>query len=220
LSHYKSFKKLKLELDSLRWKIGFRVYHRCKWLGNIILGIKVYHPQNIDVPKRIISVPSTAWKGLELLISDIVQKSGIANSRCLEFGVEYGYSTVAFSNYFASVVGVDLFTGDIHAGHNGDIFSTVSSNLSNFTNIKLVKSSFEEYILNNADRYDLIHVDIIHTYEATFKCGLWAANHSNCTLFHDTESFPDVKRALIDIARITGKKIYNYPYCNGLGILY
>ena len=62
-------------------------------------------------------------------------------------------------------------------------------------------------------------VKIVHNYKETFECGLWAAQHSTCTVFHDTESFPEVRRAVIDIAKAAGKKVYNYPYHNGLGII-
>jgi hypothetical protein len=62
-------------------------------------------------------------------------------------------------------------------------------------------------------------VDIVHTYEHTYRCGLWSAQHSKCTLFHDTESFFDVKMAVVDIARATGKRFYNFRQCYGLGIV-
>jgi hypothetical protein len=67
--------------------------------------------------------------------------------------------------------------------------------------------------------YDFIHVDIVHTFADTFACGLWSANHAKCVAFHDTESFPAVKRAVADIARQTGKTFYNFVESNGLGIL-
>ena len=95
-----------------------------------------------------------------------------------------------------------------------------SENLNDFKNISLVKSDYKDFIKENDNSYDLIHVDIIHTYEATYECGLWAAEHSDCTLFHDTESFSSVKKAVRDIAKKSGKKFYNYPYYSGLGILY
>jgi hypothetical protein len=66
---------------------------------------------------------------------------------------------------------------------------------------------------------DLIHTDIIHTYQHTFACGVLALQHTRCAIFHDTESFPEVKEALLDLAEISGYSFYNYPYCQGLGIL-
>jgi hypothetical protein len=67
--------------------------------------------------------------------------------------------------------------------------------------------------------YNLIHVDIVHTYVDTFARGLWSAAHSQCVLFHDTESFPAVKRAVIDISRESRKTFYNFTESFGLGIL-
>jgi hypothetical protein len=83
----------------------------------------------------------------------------------------------------------------------------------------LVRSDFRDWIKQDNSSYDLIHVDIVHTYADTFACGLWGAVHSQCTLFHDTESFPAVKRAVIEISRRTGKRFHNFPESNGLGIL-
>jgi hypothetical protein len=138
---------------------------------------------------------------------------------CLEFGVEFGYSTVAFSNYFKKVIGIDIFLGDIHTVHKGDHYEQTKASLSAFNNIELIKADYKDWIKTDTEVYDLIHIDIVHTYEDTYQCGLWSAQHSTCTLFHDTESFPEVKRAVSDIAKITGKKFYNYPKYYGLGII-
>jgi hypothetical protein len=72
-------------------------------------------------PVPTIDVES-AWKGHELVIGDVLDRFDVGRTRCLEFGVEFGYSTVVFSSYFTSVTGVDLFTGDIHTVHHGDSF--------------------------------------------------------------------------------------------------
>ncbi len=179
----------------------------------------IYEPKVYKSPSYLVSSNSQAWVGLEQIIWDIIQFSKINVETCLEFGVEFGYSTAVFANYFKHVIGVDIFTGDIHAGHHGDIYELTRHNLKEFSNIDLVKEDYKSYIKGNSNQYDLIHVDIIHTYEDTFACGLWAAQHSQCTLFHDTQSFPEVKRAVSDIAIKTGRKFYNYRKCNGLGIL-
>jgi hypothetical protein len=150
---------------------------------------------------------------------DVIEFSKIKTDSALEFGVEFGYSTAVFANYFKQVIGVDIFTGDMHAGYHGDLFEFTRNNLSTFNNILLVKSDYKDYILLNDQHFDLMHVDIIHTYEDTYACGLWAAQHSQCTLFHDTQSFPAVKKAVAHIANKTGKKFYNYRKSNGLGII-
>lgn len=182
-------------------------------------GTITYHPKKYETPSRLINSKSQAWVGLEKIILDIIEFSGIKTESALEFGVEFGYSSAVLANYFKHVTGVDIFTGDDHAGHFGDIYELTQSNLRDFDNVELIRSDYKDFIRDRKERYDFIHVDIIHTYEDTYACGLWSAQHSDCTIFHDTQSFPDVKRAVADIAKATGKKFYNYLECNGLGIL-
>jgi len=178
-----------------------------------------YVPKRFETPPKLINSHSKAWVGLEKIIADIISFSGIERNSLLEFGVEFGYSTAAFANYFKKVTGVDIFTGDAHAGFYGDIYSKTSDNLKDFGNITLVRADYEDYIKKDQAFYDMIHVDIIHTYQDTYACGLWSAQHSRCTLFHDTQSFSAVKRAVAHVAKATNKKFYNYRKNNGLGIL-
>jgi Methyltransferase domain len=178
-----------------------------------------YVPRKLVTPPRLIDSKSKAWVGLEKIILDIIEFSGIERNSALEFGVEFGYSTAVFGNYFKRVTGVDIFVGDIHAGFHGDIYETTKNNLKDFDNIELIRSDYKDYIKKHDEFHDLVHVDIIHTYEDTYACGLYSAEHSKCTIFHDTQSFPDVKRAVAHIAKKTGKKFYNYRHYSGLGIL-
>jgi len=177
-----------------------------------------YVPQHREPPPRIVTSP-TAWKGIESILGDLIQRFQVGTHRCLEFGVEHGYSTVALSSFFDSVTGVDTFCGDIHTGNKNDIFAQTSQRLSGFDNIQLVRSDYRDWIAKDDTFYDLIHVDIVHTYVDTFACGSWSAQHASCILFHDTLSFPAVKRAVTDIARETGKTFYNFEESYGLGIL-
>jgi hypothetical protein len=177
-----------------------------------------YVPASLQIPDRFLPVNSS-WHGIESILADIIGRFGVKNESCLEFGVEHGYSTVALSNFFKSVVGVDTFCGDQHTGLLEDIYEATSRRLAPFNNIKLVKSDYKDWIRKDENFYDLIHVDIIHTYVDTFACGLWSVNHSGCTLFHDTHSFPEVMRAVIDICRETGKTFYNFQGSYGLGIV-
>ena len=180
--------------------------------------IKPFIPEKLVPAAQSLDIYS-AWRGLELTIPDILSRFGVATGSCIEFGVEFGYSTVAFSNYFDKVVGIDLFVGDINTDHKGDHFRETRARLSAFPNIELHKTSYQDWIASDDSYYDLAHVDIVHTYRDTFKCGLWAAQHSTCTLFHDTESFVDVRNAAIDAARCAGKEVFNYPQHYGLGIV-
>jgi hypothetical protein len=180
---------------------------------------------NLYVPRRLIRPQRnqncvSAWKGNELILADLIERFQIPRNRCIEFGVEFGFSTVAFSDYFREVIGVDTFVGDLHTNHQGDHYASTAGSLARYPNIKLVQADYRDYIREAGDEhFDLAHVDIVHTYDHTFACGKWCAERSRCTLFHDTELFPDVRRAVIDIAAATGKTFYNYPLNYGLGIL-
>ena len=182
------------------------------------LPILPYVPERRITPPRVLE-PATAWKGIESVLADLLEKFGIGHQQCLEFGVEYGYSTVALSCFFERVTGVDTFCGDKHTENKSDIFAQTSARLSQFQNIRLVRSDYRDWIAKDNGFYDLIHIDIVHTYMDTFTCGLWSAQHAKCVLFHDTLSFPAVKRAVIDITRRTGKCFYNFEESYGLGIV-
>lgn len=180
--------------------------------------LEVYKPLKKTVPEKTIPV-TTAWEGLELIIEDILNQFDIGRDNCIEFGVEFGFSSVVFSNYFKKVTGVDIFIGDEHTSHKGDHYEDTKKSLIDFKNIELFKSDYKDWIKKDTKQYDFAHVDIIHNYKETYECGLWAVQHSKCCVFHDTESFPEVRRAVSDIAKKTGKTAYNYPYHYGLGII-
>jgi hypothetical protein len=177
-----------------------------------------YTPKALYKPPRLIDV-ETGWRGHELVVRDILDRFHIRRDSCLEFGVEFGYSSVVFSNFFKRVVGVDTFEGDIHSFRKNNHFEETRHDLNVFQNIELYQSDYKDWIRNDDNQYDLIHVDIVHTYSDTYRCGLWSAMHSTCTLFHDTESFPEVKLAVAEIARATRKKFFNYKPHYGLGIV-
>ena len=99
-------------------------------------GMKLYQPRCLVEPPVMLAVES-AWKGLELIIQDIVDRFDLDGDKCIEFGVEFGYSTVALSNYFRRVTGVDLFVGDIHTVHKGLHFDETRASLSRYENIEL-----------------------------------------------------------------------------------
>jgi len=187
-------------------------------IGKSRVPILSYEPQQRQMPPRLLDVFSS-WKGIESILADIISKWNVGTGRCLEFGVERGYSTSALAAFFDSVTGVDTFMGDKHTGLREDIYEATRERLYPFANVQVFRSSYQEWIAKDESFYDMIHVDIIHTYIDTFKCGLWSAQHSQCTIFHDTESFRPVKQAVTDIARETNKTFYNFKECYGLGIL-
>ena len=176
----------------------------------------LYIPKKIERPANILDVPS-AWRGLEHIIKDIIERFRIGTGKALEFGVEFGYSTVVLSNYFDKVIGIDTFEGDEHTYIKGvegfyDIVQPLMPE-----NVQLIKTRYQDY--KDDGRYDLIHVDIVHTYEDTFVCGDWAMQHSSLVIFHDTQAFPAVMQAVADLAKKYDAEFYNYPFHHGLGIL-
>jgi predicted O-methyltransferase YrrM len=177
-----------------------------------------YIPAERDNPKLVTNKPS-AWGDIPTVLKDIIKRFNINPNKALEFGVQYGYSTSALANYFEEVIGIDTFIGDIHAGVENNFFEETKRDLNEFSNIELIESTYQDFILNRKEQYDLIHVDIIHTYEDTFACGEWAVNNSNVVIFHDTESFPSVKQACIDLSLKYNLTFYNYQPSHGLGIL-
>jgi hypothetical protein len=206
--------KMKFELETAYWKavVG--------GLKKPTIPITPYLPAHRRLPERVLPVPVvSAWTGIESILSDIIERFHLETHRCLEFGVEFGYSTAALSSFFDSVVGVDTFLGDKHTRLFDDLYAETTARLSAFDNIQLKRCDYRDWIKVDESRYDLIHVDIIHTFADTFACGLWSAEHSKCTIFHDTLSFPAVKQAVVEIARKTGKKVYNFRESHGLGIL-
>lgn len=181
-----------------------------------------FEPRYLYRPPRLIDVP-TAWNGIESILHDIVSRFCPHATKCLEIGVDYGYSTAALSNFFASVVGVDTFAGDVHAGHreSGEMFEKVRNSLLSYHNVRLVKADYKEFFhyLNRCTDYDLAHIDIVHTYNETLECGRMAMNVSRVVLFHDTRSFPEVMRAVSDLAEEKCAQFYEWPKCHGVGIL-
>lgn len=180
--------------------------------------LKPYVPKQKTRPENMLQVRS-GWTGLELVIEDILDRFDVGRDSCIEFGVEYGYSTVVFSNYFKEVTGIDTFAGDVHAKEKDNHYEKTKKSLEKFDNVNLIKSDYRDWIKTDNRQYDFAHVDIIHNYKETYECGLWAAQHSKCCIFHDTESYPEVKKAVFDIAKATGKTAYNYPHHYGLGIV-
>lgn len=178
----------------------------------------VYKPISKKRPEKMINVVS-AWRGLELIIEDIIVRFNLGRKSCIEFGVEFGYSTVVLSNFFEKVIGIDTFEGDVNTLHKKEHYEATKERLSIYENITLLKSNYQTWILNETNYFDFAHVDIVHNYNETYECGLWVAQHSDCVIFHDTVSFPEVRKAVIDIAKATNYNMYNYPHCFGLGIL-
>jgi autotransporter strand-loop-strand O-heptosyltransferase len=176
-------------------------------------------PNKRDYPKLAEQPLASAWGNIPTILKDIIDRFDIDTKRALEFGVEYGYSTSAISAYFDEVIGVDIFTGDIHSGLKNDHLIQTLGYLEPFKKISLIKADYVDFIRDNEEIYGLTHIDIVHDFEHTYECGEWAVQHSRVTIFHDTESFPEVKRACQELADNFDLEFYNYKESYGLGIL-
>src|SRR5271156_4754824 len=179
-----------------------------------------YIPRKLVKPTRLIDVP-TAWRGNESILEDIIERFQISPKRAIEFGVQHAYSTAALANYFTHVIGVDTFAGDEMAGVGDPDHTFVGTQeaLKDFQNITLARTSYQDWIRKDDSLYDLCHIDVVHTYEDTYTCADWAVSHTDVTILHDTQSFPDVMYACKAIAEDWNLYLYNYPHQHGLGIL-
>lgn len=179
-----------------------------------------YIPMRRVMPCPLPDVP-TAWREVAPVIEDIIERFDITRGACLEFGVDYGYSTAALAYFFSVVHGVDTFMGDVHAGDRGEsgIYDQVKDGMAPWSNIHLHRYPYQDWIVFDENNYDLIHIDIVHNYEQTFECGDWSVQHAPVVIFHDTLAFADVMRAVTDLAAKHGLNFYNVNEQHGLGIL-
>jgi len=176
-------------------------------------------PNCRDFPRLAEQPHPSAWGNIPTILKDIIERFEVDTTNALEFGVEYGYSTSALANYFTNVIGVDTFTGDIHSTLKDEHLEQTKGYLESYKNINLIKSDYKDFIKDNSDYYGLTHIDIVHDFEHTYECGEWAVQHSKVTIFHDTESFSEVKRACQELANNFELEFYNYKESYGLGIL-
>jgi len=162
----------------------------------------------------------SGWGDIHTILLDIIERFGIKRGKALEFGVEWGYSTSAISNYFDQVIGVDTFLGDRHSGYKEDHYQKSKELLKDYSNIELIQSSYEDFIANDNDKYDLIHIDIIHDYKPILECSEWAVQRAPIVLIHDTGIFPEEIKVCYELRNKYDLEFWNYPHSNGLGILF
>ena len=198
-----------------------------------------WQPSAAAAPPKLLDTREapSAWAGIESALGEIVVAFGHGVSRALEFGVEWGYSAVALSNYFDVVVGVDPLLQESPAG----FAEATYQRLRPYANVVLVRTGWELWAKAQRGlhaRYDLVHVDIDpHDYAMTYAAGMWAALHSPLVIFHDTQNTrecwtrtadgpristegTEVTRAVGDIAAKLGREFWEWKEApHGLGIL-
>ena len=163
---------------------------------------------------------ASAWKGLESRYKPYIT---IDPSLIVEIGVDYGYSFFTLASDFprAMVVGIDPYpiSGEGSVGHP-DAEIHVRKYIKEFPNTVLLKMESKRGSLEFKDNsIDLLHIDAIHTYEATKEdIELWSfkLKQGGIAMFHDVVSFPGTRKAFDEIP---GRKVI-IPECFGLGIWY
>jgi hypothetical protein len=133
----------------------------------------------------------------------------------VDIGVDYGFSTFHFARDFpyAEVVGVSDFA--LHA----DSESWVRSHLHFFPNVKIICGKSSVVGRDFQQPVDLLHIDGDHSYEGVkgdLAAWLPRMRPGSCVIFHDTESFPGVRRAFDELP---GRKKEIKQYY-GLGCLF
>jgi len=179
-----------------------------------------YVPSYRLAPKRVLNVKS-AWISIPEILPCLFHQFKVGTSLCVEFGVEFGFSTVALSEHFETVIGVDTFRG---LGHDDSFFEQVRESLRPYENIELVATRWQDFAIFCDIPVDLVHVDVDHGYDATYEAGEWAVLHAPVSLFHDTLSHSDIPtaagiRACGDLAEKYDLTYYNFCESHGLGIL-
>jgi hypothetical protein len=187
-----------------------------------------YETKTLWNPTKQLNVLS-AWEPLKFAIRGILFEFQIKHTLALEFGVERGFSTVILSNYFTKVIGVDPFNWKFSDGEDRTYLGVLNL-LKDYPNIQLIQAMSDEFIKYPFyEKYDLIHIDIgyeTHCYATTYPAAEWAVQHSDCVLFHDIFSFPEIGQVCEELAAKYGFDYYGYSepvgpagiIC-GLGIL-
>lgn len=185
--------------------------------------MKEYLPITKHNPKVLLKGVGV-WTGNAEIIKDIIDRLKLKNNLALDLGVFLGFSSSVLSNYFEIVIGVDVF--ERHGQANDETFcenqmSYVQYMLKGdgFKNVQLVRSRAEDYIKTTNKYFDLIHIDLSHSYEETMTVGSWSIEHSDCVLFHDTIAIEPVMRACLKLEEKYKIHFYNFNYLAGLGIM-
>lgn len=183
------------------------------------------------LPSRIIE--PTAWIGHIPFAYYIIEKT--KPKIIIELGVHTGNSFFAFADAIkaldlpCTLIGIDTFRGDKHAGYFGDeVYEDVSKFLvENYpNNIALLKSTFDDAVDTVKDgSIDILHIDGCHTYEETrhnFDTWKSKVKIGGFILFHDTMIFRDdfgVYKLWQEFEKDAPKDTFNFIHSCGLGVL-
>ena len=183
-----------------------------------------YIPEKRARPARYLEGWPTAWHPNEDILQQLLYDFNVKRGIALEFGSEHGHSAIALSNFFDKVICVDPWMQQI-TDQSKPMYDVVRENVSRYPNIILVRETWQEFckpFRNGMPHWlkaDLIHIDAEHNYQECYGNGLWACENAPVVIFHDTVSFPEVSRAVSDLAEKFHRKFYEFQEGWGLGIL-
>jgi predicted O-methyltransferase YrrM len=167
-----------------------------------------------------IEILPSAWTGHRKFAEWLVRQ--INPSVIVDLGVDYGYSTFCLANpKLGTVYGIDNFKGDIHTGIHSDAYETVMKVIkeNNYSNIEIIKSDFDDVAKTWDKKIDLLHIDGLHTYEATknnYETWSKFLHDDSIIIMHDTTSFESVKKVFDEI---DFPNKFNFEHSSGLGVL-
>lgn len=146
----------------------------------------------------------------------------------VELGVDYGFSLFALSEYNPGhAFGIDLFTGDAHAGHRDweSQYRQVNNFIlqNNMYRTHLIRGDFHAVAEEWHLPVDILHIDGLHTFDAVRNdWNAWAPKLANSavTIFHDTVSFEGPRQLIQEIKNQTPDLcVGNFFNGAGLGLV-
>ena len=146
----------------------------------------------------------------------------------VELGVDWGYSLFALSEFNpGNTFGVDLFTGDDHAGARdwSSQYKLVTDFIieNNLYRTHLIRGDFHAVAAAWNLPIDLLHIDGLHTYDAVRNdWNSWAPKltPTSVSIFHDTVSFEGPRRLIQEIKDQTPSLcVGNFQNAAGLGLV-
>ena len=194
---------------------------------------KYYEPKFV-ADKTCPLNPVWPWGGHRAFAYDLVRWMRPA---CIaELGVHWGTSFFTFAQAIkdgrmgkhTTLVGVDTFEGEEHAGHYGpEVFDTVNTIIANSfprLDITLHRMYFREALTHvKNETVDLLHIDGLHTYEAVkddFESWLPKMAAEGIVLFHDVQ--PDKEYGSAEYWQELRETYpgFSFSHSWGLGVLF
>lgn len=142
---------------------------------------------------------ASAWKGHRAFAHWLVHT--LRPSTIVELGVDWGYSTFVFGTALQEITpsspneskgvvcGIDLFTGDNHAGYRNTYESVLNTiRIRGLSQIHIIKGDFTSVSKTWTKPIDILHIDGLHTYEAVKEDFTnWSpfVKEDGIILFHD-----------------------------------